>query len=148
MIDLAPVIARIQAAGIFKDVGGAAKAMTALAKQSPGDGPYAYVVPMTDRAGPMRADDVPYQRVESLFGVLIMVRAAADATGEASTARLFPLQTQLLALLHGWTPGENLLPLSLAGGEIVDFTTGALWWIERFATSYGAVPELATLNAA
>lgn len=75
----------------------------------------------------------PIQFEQQVYGVVIGVRSVNDPLG--SRAKL-TLQTKRLAVrqqLFGWSP-EGYDAFLLAGAELLTFSEGALFWVERFQT--------------
>ena len=142
MIDHAAVIARLEGLGLFRKVGGAARAAGIMqGKIAMGDGPEAYVAPMRDLPGQAHGTYEPIQAVSSRFGVMIMVRLAGDAAGGSGLAQIEQLQKDVQAGLIGWSPGAGYDPITWAGGSILDFQPQALWWLEEFASASGLDTE-------
>ena len=76
------------------------------------------------------------QRIDASIGVVIATRNATDQRGAAGVDDLNALQAELRAALLGWAPGDDDDPLLAAGGQLVGFFDGFVWWQEEFVTAY------------
>ncbi|BAE50576.1 phage tail terminator protein [Paramagnetospirillum magneticum] len=148
MIDLDPVntrIADIKTAGNKKRflVVGDAIGYAAATKKGAmlGDGPNAYVLPVADLPAAIPPEGGP-QGVYSEFKVMIFKRLFGNATGTGVNKELIAIEKDLLATLLGWSPNENLGPITFAGAGLADFADGELWWGMTFRTTYGLMPTI------
>lgn len=141
MIDAELIIARLQQAGRFKLVGGAAEVAAAMdTGQALGDGPNAYVVPLADDPATPPSPGGP-QLVVSTFGVIVMVRRFGDAIGQVTMNRLQALEDPLLDCVMGWSPAPCFDPCWWRGGKLLSFQSASLWWMYEFATRVGISPN-------
>jgi hypothetical protein len=137
VLNLSDVIARlaIQCPG-FKLVAGAAE-FAAISDAVP-IYPAAWVIPLGDSPAEntLMAGGV-MQTVDSVFGVLIAVRDLTDQRGEAGVDAVRERRVEVVEALLGWTPNTNeVAPIEYAGGRLVAFASGFVWWQEEFSTSY------------
>jgi hypothetical protein len=140
MIDPELAMAQLKSLNLFRVVGGAAElAELKQPGKALGDGPNAYVVPLSDEPQPPRSEGGPQPMVTS-FGVVIMVRRHGDALGQKTMNALRPLRVQLLSGLLGWSPSTGFGKLFYRGGHLSDFTTAALWWQDDYACHCGIAP--------
>ena len=146
MIDLKPIILRLKAAKkgdgttLFRVIGGAVSYAAATKPgQALGDGPNAYVIPVSDLPTTAPADGGP-QVVQSEFQVQIFLRLHGDAGGFAKEDELLALEDSLLKTLLGWRPAPYLGRLVLARAGLSDFRDQELWWGMVFRTTYGLSP--------
>lgn len=135
MISLTPVIRLLKpkpanlAPGFmwFREVGGAAEYA-----QLQGEGlplPAAWIVRAADRvrhAGE-RAEDVTLA-----FDVVIAIEnVRSHALGETDD-KLLAYRLAVKDLLLGWEVAPGVKPLQFAGGQVVDYTVGDLFWRDRY----------------
>lgn len=98
----------------------------------------AFVIPLAEAPSP---DEIGMmnsieQEVETLFGVILAVRNLQDATGEAVQDVLDPLRTSLRSALLGWEPYTDYYPCVYAGGQLIGFREGILFWQDDFKSAY------------
>lgn len=137
-IDLQPIKARlIDQVQALKKVAGAG-ALDAAMKNGVTAVPVAFLLPgseqpTNDSEGFMNAVE---QEVVTVFSVAVAVQSLADATGEAALDELRPMRLAIFKALIGWTYDEEFEPFIHAGGQIIGFGNGVLFWQDDFATSY------------
>lgn len=96
--------------------------------------PAAFVLPLGLRGGPADAVTGLFrQSVEWLEGVLLVVRAAGDATGAKAAAQLRPLIDAVIAAIAGWGEPDGFGTWVLRKGELVSLSTGTLTYQLDFA---------------
>jgi hypothetical protein len=136
MLMLAEVAERLRdSCPSFRVVGDAAQ-FAAVIDQLP-DTPAVYVLPLNERAGPNRfASGAVHQEVESQFGVVMAVRNVSDARGSAAGSDLTALREEVAAALIGWMPTGCSDLVIYAGGELVTFVNGCLWWQDEYLTAF------------
>lgn len=140
MIDHDLAIAQLKTLGLFRSVGSAADAARAMAGQTAlGDGPAAFVLPISDHPSPPRSEGGGQAAVIT-FGVLMMVRQASDPSGMGGLEKIQQLQASLQAGLLGWDGLPGCTPIWSAGGHVLEFQPAALWWLEEFSTNTGLAP--------
>lgn len=94
--------------------------------------PAAFVLPLGLRGGAADAATGLYrQQVEWLEGVLLVVRAAGDATGAKGGTQLRPLIDATIAAIVGWSEGFGTWVLRK--GELVSLSAGTLTYQLEFA---------------
>jgi hypothetical protein len=136
MLLLADVAARLREQCPSLRVVGDAAQFAAVIDQLP-DTPAAYVIPLNERAGPNRfASGAVHQEVEAQFGVVFAVRNVTDGRGAAAAADLSGLRAEVSAALVGWMPAGCSDLVIFAGGELVAFANGCLWWQDEYVTAY------------
>lgn len=129
-------IQRLKDTAVFKKVAGVAaveRAMTNLTID-----PAAFVLPLAEspvgsEQGYFNAMD---QEVQAVAGVLIAVRSLQDATGEAVLDVLKPYRDAVGAALFGWAPNTECSELVFAGGQLIGFNNGVVWWQDEYATTF------------
>lgn len=97
--------------------------------------PAAFVLPLGVAGGRVDAVTGLYrQEIEWLEGVLLVVRAAGDATGAAGLQQLDPLIADVIAAVAGWAPGNAVDgTYRLAKGELAGLDKGTLTYQLDFA---------------
>jgi len=130
MIDLAPIIDRLSASGLFAQVGGAADYAAAASGLATGDGPFCFIVPMEVSASPPDYSGGP-QVVSDTFGILMMIRPRGDAQGRM-VMDVRPLSAGVSANLLGWSPAPGIDPIFMRSGGLHDFSANGLWWLDTF----------------
>ena len=135
-MNLAPIVTRLQTAcPEFRAVGGAAEydaANTGILVA-----PAAFVVPLEDRAGENYLIGITAQRVEVLFGVIVLLTDFVNpASGERAMNDLETYRASVRAALHGWQPQADAEPCLISGGQLFSFEPGALWWQDVYRTAH------------
>jgi hypothetical protein len=135
-MNLAPFIARLKTAtgSTFKLVGGAADfdaASDALAAA-----PAAFVIEQANGAGPNLTVGVVTQQVSVQVGIVIAVRMVKDSRGQADQSSLEAARQAVRAALLGWSPEPGSDACSYAGGQLLEFTPGLLWWQDAYSTGH------------
>ncbi len=134
-MQLAPIVSRLKArATSLKHVAGAAN--LAALKSAPARTPAAWVVPVSESASANVSASIDVvQRIRRRFGVVIAVRDVRDATGEAALdGGLAQARSEIVAALVGWSPDAESGAIVAAGGRLLSFSSGALWWQDEFET--------------
>lgn len=133
---LADIAARLRDLCPSLLVVGDAAQFAAVVDQLP-DTPAAYVIPLNERASANRfASGAVHQEVDAQLGVVFAVRNVTDARGAAANADLAALRAEVSAALIGWQPDGCSDHVLFAGGELVAFANGCLWWQDEYVTSY------------
>lgn len=92
--------------------------------------PAAFVLPLGLRGGePDVLSGLYRQPLDRLEGVLLVVRAAGDATGAAALVQLEPLIDATIEAIAGWAPGDwddGFGIYRLVRGELVSLSAGTL----------------------
>lgn len=127
------VIERLRAqVPCLKAVGGAADLDAALAGAVAV--PAAFVVPVSDEAGPHALVGRYAETTQQVFGVMLAVANLRDARGAAALASLAPMRDAVRCALAGWVPDEATgEPVSKGRGQLLRFDgDGRLWWMDQF----------------
>lgn len=97
----------------------------------------AFIVPMREFASENERTTGTYsQQMNTLFAVMIGIRAINDRLGSTINDRLAKAIKEVRKSLVGWQPSEDLEPISFIEGEIVAFLRGGAFWMEQFRTGY------------
>ncbi|MGE4501983.1 MAG: hypothetical protein AB7D03_03835 [Thiomicrospira sp.] len=75
----------------------------------------------------------PIQFEQQVYGVVIGVRSVNDPLGSIAKQTLQAKRLAVRSELFGWSP-DDYDPFLLAGAELLTFSEGALFWVERFQT--------------
>lgn len=106
-------------------------ALSDLSNQSLNRTPALFVFNISERAAPdVRSSGPALQTVSLTLGVICIERI-----GNRGEADLMPLRKEIRRRLFGWTP-EGFETLTLAGGELLNVTSGQVAWIDKFNTEY------------
>jgi len=100
--------------------------------------PRAYVVPLSEKAGPnLYETGAVQQRVEVRFGVVYLVRNMKDARGQkAHDMGLEVVRREGLDALVGWSPDVGIDVCTYAGGRLLNMKDQTVFWQDEFITSY------------
>jgi hypothetical protein len=99
--------------------------------------PAAFVLPAAEVAGENAfMDQMVQQEVAADFVVLLAVRNLSDGEGAAAAESLEPVRVAVRQALLGWTPDGATNGIEYAGGRLLAFHNGALWWEETYRTAY------------
>jgi hypothetical protein len=114
---------------------GAAKLSELMARNAlPQVCPAAFTLPLGLRGGQADAVTGLYrQAIEWLEGVLLVTRAAGDATGAAALDQLEPLITDVINAVAGVGPEDGFGVYVLRRGELVSLQQGTLTYQLDFA---------------
>lgn len=130
------LIERLEAISLLKLVAGAVD-FAAAAEAAPPATPAAYVLPLQEAASANQLSCAVAQTVTASFGIALAVSNVADAKGVAALADLKPVRRAVGPALLGWTPdGETYSPLEYAGGALLGFKNGVLWWQDVYVTQF------------
>jgi hypothetical protein len=130
-VRLAPIIAKLAAAGFTKVEGAMEFAGLAEAPRAPLS---LFVVPDAEEAAANRMAGVIDQKVRASFLVIIVLATAVRARDGSD-----PLRDQIEAVqqaLLGWTHPDSSVPTEYAGGRLMAAEGGRLVWSVRFSTAY------------
>lgn len=102
--------------------------------------PAAWVIPLGDNAGENRfgAGMATAQRVDTTFGVVLVVGDVSDQQGGAVVEQLTALRRDVRDALLGWYPDEATQPLVYSGGDALKFEAGLIWWQDTYSTAWEA----------
>ena len=114
----------------WKDVSGLL-ALSELKHQNLNRTPMLFVTPLLELAAPdVRGSGPALQTVSLTLGVVCIERA-----GHHCEADLLKLRQAIRQRLFGWQP-EGFEALHLAGGQLLNVTSGQVAWIDKFSTEY------------
>ena len=101
--------------------------------------PWAYVIPITERAGPNQAaTTVVLQTVIETFGVVLVWKDASDARGSKAAKQLETLRDSVRDAIQGWEPVTGYSPCEYEGARTVGFLHQAVWRLLTFKSEYEA----------
>lgn len=132
---IAALIARLDALPVLKLVSGAADFATA-AEAKPLALPAAYLLPLQEQPGANQLSMAVAQVVTASFGIALAIANVADAKGRAALADLAAVRAAVGPALLGWAPNEDCTPLEYAGGALLGFKSGVLWWQDVYVTQF------------
>ncbi len=119
---VAPLQGRIQTAAKFSSLMAAQQLATAAQA-----GPAAFVLPTGLRGGQGEvATGLFRQAVEWMIGVVLVVRAAGDATGADGVVQIGPLIDAVIGVVAGWGPDEAIGVYRVVRGELLSMAGGTL----------------------
>lgn len=97
--------------------------------------PAAFVLPLGIRGGtPDAVTGLYRQPIERIEGVVLVVRAAGDATGAVALQQLDPLVEATIEAVAGWAPSDDAFgTYRLSRGELVSLAAGTLTYQLDFA---------------
>lgn len=130
-------IARLVAsAPTLKLVEGAAE--YAALKANPPDSrrPAAFVVPLSEVAGPNVLVNAVRQRVAAQLGVVFAVGSLRDPRGEQARLDLEAVRAEARTALLGWAPTASHDPFEFLRGDLVDLRDGVVWWQDRYSSAF------------
>lgn len=139
MIPHAPIVERLRAScASLRAVDGAAEFAAVAGRVT--THPAAWVIPLGESAGENRfsAGFATAQRVDTTFGVVLVVGDVSDQQGAAATELLTAIRREVQAALLGWMPAEATQPLVYAGGDALRFEAGLIWWQDEYTTAWEA----------
>lgn len=133
MISLSPLIAHLKtaptgfAAPWFRQVGGAAEYARIRPEALPL--PAAWIVRAADRSkhAGERAEDVTLA-----FDVVIAIANARTMDGLDVDDLLLQYREAVKTRLLGWEIAQDVRPLKFAGGQVLEYTDGDLYWRDRY----------------
>ena len=106
-------------------------ALSDLANQPMNRTPALFVLNIDERASAdIRGSGPVLQTVSLTVGVVCIERI-----GNRGAADLMPLRKEVRRRLFGWSP-EGFEALALAGGQLLNVTSGQVAWIDKFTTEY------------
>lgn len=116
-------------------VAGAAE-FQAAADTNPTAVPAAYVLALSEVAGPNPVAPDVHQRVAVEIGVVYVVRNVADAKGAAARADMEVLRAAGKAKLLGWSPAAGYDALERSRSQLLAFKDGFMWWQDGYTTAF------------
>lgn len=136
MIDMTDIAARLKTVPGLKTVGSLADLGALAAPPSVEKRPAAYVIPLQESAAANEFTNWVDQRVECVFGVVLIDGRPGDATGSKHLVGLGAVRRAVWAALLGWQPPGADEIVTYRAGDILEFKEGAAVWQETFATAY------------
>ncbi len=131
---LAQIVDRLKGVGGLRAVDGVIG--LAGVKGVPPVTPCAFVMPLSDQAGPNMTMTGIDQRVEQLFGVLVILRGAGDLKGSKAANVIAVTRDAINAHLVGWQPPGAESAIDYVGGALVDLIDDTVWWLFRYRNAY------------
>lgn len=135
---LAEIVARIDAAGIYRSTGGAADLARAGASGAIG-GAAAFVLPGSEAAAPSGiAGGVQHRAVEARFIVLSVAEDIRSDAGAGALSALERVRGELIAALAGFRPAWADSPAAHERGQLVTgpMPGGRLGWQDEFTIRF------------
>ena len=134
-LDLAQVVARLQAqVAALKKVGTAVDLGSAQ-EDLKNKLPACYVVPFAEVALGNALENAVSQQVNEDFSVVYAISNLRDVRGEAASADLRPIRGSVQTALLGWTYDANAYdPFIFVRGRLLALTNPVLWWIDTYRT--------------
>lgn len=135
-MQLAPIIAQLQAkVPALQFVGGAAN-LASLKTNAAVKTPAAFVIPVSENPRPNSTAGAVVQLVDERFGVVIWAKDVSDPRGEAAyDSGLAAIKSAVITALIGWQPDSTRMMCTEASGHAIDFINGSIWWQQDFMTS-------------
>ena len=136
MLSLQPIIARIKPKPQawtgdvwLREVAGAAE-VAKLAAVTNLPLPACWVVRAADPAKPVgeRMDSVTVA-----FDVVLAITNVRTATAGETDDALLRYRHAVYQLLRGWRMADGTSPIEFAGGQVIEYTDGDLWWRDRYS---------------
>ena len=123
------------AAGLepFREVAGAADLANILAGRVSAPGCYVYRHQV--RAGTNQLDDGVLQRVDEIYGIVIVTRNVRDPRHGDSSDLAEAYGTVVRHLLLGWQPAAQIDDFEYRGGRLVSLQHGYHYWQDDWATA-------------
>ena len=98
--------------------------------------PAAFVLPLREVPKENALGDAVAQMVTASYTVALAVSNKADAGGRAAMVDLTAVRREVRKQLLGWVPEDGATPYEYAGGALLGFKNGVLWWQDVFATEF------------
>lgn len=102
--------------------------------------PMAWVVVMSETAGPVRYESCGFIEVEvtARFGVILAVRDIADRTGTAARTALRPLRVAVQGAMCSWQPVGSNHACRFARGALTSGIgrDGMMFWQDEFTVGF------------
>lgn len=121
---------------VFRVMAGAAEFASLPPNKPPPALPAAYVVPLDELAGAVRAMNITSQNVKAQVGVVIVVGALQDAKGGQAVADLQTARAAVRGALYGVEPAADHEPFTFVQGELLRAGGGLVWWQDTFETEF------------
>ncbi len=131
MIAQGPIVDQLKASG-FRSVSGVLE--WAGLSIAPRALPALFVVPQSDTAQPNRLSGVIDQKVDEIFGVIVVVEARERA-GESVDDGLKREVDRVINALVRWSHPEASRPTEYAGGRLISVAGDRVAWMMSFRTA-------------
>ncbi|MGQ3072573.1 MAG: phage tail terminator protein [Ferrovibrionaceae bacterium] len=135
MIEL--VIARLQAVNqaerCFRIVAGAAEFAEVAGDRPPAAVPACYVVPLAEDVVNIDHPGWSEDLVTIQFATVLVVQEKSDARGGAATLAVAAPRAMVRKALSGFAPAGADEVIRYAGGRLMAFDAGRLWWQDNWA---------------
>ncbi|MBE0455720.1 phage tail terminator protein [Roseovarius autotrophicus] len=138
VLSLTGIVARIEAAGIYRSVGGGRDLRRAAQTGAMG-GPLAFVLPMEETSRPSGvAGGVSHAAVAARFMVLSLAEDLARDAGGRAVSRIEEVRASLLAALAGFKPDFAEGPVTHERGRLVTqpLPGGLIGWQDEFSLRF------------
>ncbi|WP_207458652.1 hypothetical protein [Azospirillum sp. SYSU D00513] len=103
--------------------------------------PAAYVLPLDDKAEPVKELNEFRQDIRDSFAVVVVVSNKGDERGQAAAADLHAIRAELWRALLGWEPDTDYGWIEYEGGEVVHMDRARLYYQFEFGADYTIGPE-------
>ncbi|MFB9148757.1 phage tail terminator protein [Roseovarius ramblicola] len=138
VLQLAPVVERVQRGGIYRSVSGA-RDMARIAREGAAGSPLAFVMPGAERpraAGV--AGGVQHSAVQATFLVITLAEDLRRDAGGRAISQLEEVRARLLPLLEGWGPDYASGPVAHESGQLVTgpLPGGLIGWQDEFSLRF------------
>jgi hypothetical protein len=138
VLTLAPIVARIEAAGIYRSVGGGRDLRRAAQSGALG-GPIAFVLPMEETSRPSgMAGGVSHASVLARFMVLTVAEDLARDAGGRAVSQIEEVRAALLGAMSGFAPEFTAGPVTHERGRLVTqpLPGGMIGWQDDFSLRF------------
>jgi hypothetical protein len=138
VLQLAPIVARIEGGGIYRSVAGA-RDMARVAREGAAGSPLAFVMPGSERPRPAGvAGGVQHSAVQATFLVITLAEDLRRDAGGRAISQLEEVRARLLPLLAGWGPGYASGPVTHENGQLVTgpLRGGLIGWQDEFSLRF------------
>lgn len=134
-MNTAPIIERVRdLAPLFKEVGGAADYDAAVKALKAA--PACFMIEQASQPLANASIVGARQQVRTQIGVILAVNMLRDSAGAADRDDLEEAREAVRAALLGWIPAAGFTAMTYAGGFLMDFEPGRLWWQDSFSTTH------------
>ncbi|SEK34501.1 hypothetical protein SAMN05443999_101254 [Roseovarius azorensis] len=138
VLSLAPIVARIEAAALYRSVGGAADMRRAAQSGAMGS-PLAFVMPGAEATRPSgMVGGTQHSSVTARFIVVTLAEDIRHDAGLRAVSQLEEVRAGLLSALAGWGPDYADGPVSHLSGQLVTgpLPGGLLGWQDEFSLRF------------
>lgn len=134
VLQIAPIVARIESGGIYRSVAGA-RDMARAARDGAAGSPIAFVMPGSERARPSGVSGgVQHNAIEATFLVITLAEDLRLDAGGRAISQLEEARAGLLPLLEGWMPDYASTPVAHQSGQLITgpLRGGLVGWQDEF----------------